>query len=146
MVSPAASMKMLMHAHTPALKESIKPKLFLIGSRDDFTSRGATERFAAKCAEPWLVKTHEGCDHFGFASAPWREDAGRDARRFFRSTGAYVDATLEGAEKVKAARISGGEGGEWFHTAATPVRVARPETDSAWDEVFEDAASPGTER
>ena len=54
--------KMLMHAHTPALKESIKPKLFLIGSRDDFTSRGATERFAAKCAEPWLVKTHEGCD------------------------------------------------------------------------------------
>jgi hypothetical protein len=57
-----------------------------------------------------------------------------------------VDATLEGAEKVKAARVSGGEGGEWFHTAATPVRVARPETDSAWDEVFEDAASPGAER
>ena len=137
--------KMLMHAHTPALKESIKPKLFLIGSRDDFTSRGATERFAAKCAEPWLVKTHEGCDHFGFASAPWREDAGRDARRFFRSTGAYVDATLEGAERVKAARVSGGEKGEWFHTAATPVRVARPETDSAWDEVFEDAASPGAD-
>ena len=71
----------------------------------------------------------------------------RGARRatFFRSTGAYVDATLEGAEKVKAARVSGGEKGEWFHTAATPVRVARPETESAWDEVFEDAASPGAD-
>lgn len=132
--------KILMHAHTPALKESTKPKLFLIGTADDFTSRGATERFAKRCSEPWRVETHEGCDHFGFVSPPWCERAGRDARGFFKTTNAYVDVTLEGA---KAARVSGGEGGEWFHTQATPVRIARGDSGSGWDEVFEDAASPG---
>ena len=138
--------KMLMHAHTPALKESTKPKLFLIGTADDFTSRGATERFAKRCAEPWRVEVHEGCDHFGFVSSPWRERAARDARGFFRTTRAYVDATFEGAETCEAARVSGGEGEEWFDTAATPVRVARADDDAGWDEVFEDAASPGEKR
>ena len=140
--------KMLMHAHTPALKASTKPKLFVIGTADDFTSRGATERFAKRCAEPWRVAIHEGCDHFGFAASPWRERAGRDARGFFETTGAYVDATLEGAKTREAARffVSGGEGGEWFRTAATPVRVARADDDAGWDEVFEDAASPGEKR
>ena len=45
--------KLLMHRHTDPLKESVKPKLFVIGTEDDFTSRGATERFARRCCAPW---------------------------------------------------------------------------------------------
>ena len=51
--------KLLMHRHTDPLKESVKPKLFVIGTEDDFTSRGATERFARRCCAPWDVRVYE---------------------------------------------------------------------------------------
>ena len=50
--------KLLMHRHTDPLKESVKPKLFFIGTEDDFTSRGATERFARRCCAPWDVRVY----------------------------------------------------------------------------------------
>ena len=56
-----------MHRHTDPLKESVKPKLFVIGTEDDFTSRGATERFARRCCAPWDVRVYEDADHFAFA-------------------------------------------------------------------------------
>ena len=95
-----------MHRHTDPLKESVKPKLFVIGSRDDFT-RGATERFAAKCAEPWLVKTHEDADHFASRGRFVRR-VGSDIRRFIRKYRAYVD--VRAPEQTSAARGRSGGG------------------------------------
>ena len=63
--------KLLMHQHTSNLKQSAKPKLFLIGDKDDFTSKGSTARFARRCAEPWSVKIYPGANHFAFVVSPW---------------------------------------------------------------------------
>lgn len=85
--------KLLMHRHTAPLKDSVKPKLFVIGTEDEFTSAGGTERFARKCAEPREVIIIEGADHFGFVAGEALERVAADARRFARDHEAYVDAT-----------------------------------------------------
>jgi len=134
--------KLLMHAHTPSLRETTKPKLFVIGTADAFTSAGATERFAQRCCDPWEVKTHEGADHFAFIAEPWCGRAGSDARRFFQTTRAYVDAT------VRALRLASVEGdnGAWHGTPRAPARVNAEKEPDVFEEVFEDAASPGMKK
>ena len=148
--------KLLMHAHTPTLKDSTKPKLFLIGTIDDFTSIGATERFATRCQQPVVVKPHHGCDHFGFVAHPHCEKLCVDARTFWKDTRTYVRASSADSavsrEKMKANTITGGEHpGEWFSVrqeqeTTTPLKVNTSEntSENAWTSWFEDAASPGT--
>ena len=145
-----------MHAHTPTLKDSTKPKLFLIGTIDDFTSIGATERFATRCQQPVVVKPHHGCDHFGFVAHPHCEKLCVDARTFWKDTRTYVRASSADSavsrEKMKANTITGGEHpGEWFSVrqeqeTTTPLKVNTSEntSENAWTSWFEDAASPGT--
>ena len=135
--------KLIMHAHTPSIKDSTKPKMFIIGTADDFTSKGATERFANRCAQPYIVKPYEGCDHFGFVSGKECEQLCKDARQFFQSTKKYVDAS----NSKKMNKIKGGAEGEWFEVEpTTPLKVNTETETDHWSEVFEDAASPGRKR
>lgn len=63
--------KLLMHQHTGNVRGSGKPKLFLVGDRDEFTTKEAAGTFARSCAEPWSAKIYPGADHFAFVSSPW---------------------------------------------------------------------------
>ena len=96
----------LLHRHTDPLKESVKPKLFVIGTEDDFTSRGATERFArvlrrgrgvCRTRTTSLAATRR-CDarvghpkvHSKISRVRRRQRAGTDKRVRGRSGGGHV--------------------------------------------------------
>jgi len=113
--------KLLMHRHTDPLKESVKPKLFVIGTEDDFTSRGATERFARRCCAPWDVRVYEDADHFAFVADPFVRRVGSDIRRFIRKYRAYVD-------------VSAPE-----QTSASAEEVVE---DDVWSDMYADLMSP----
>jgi len=85
--------KLMMHHHTHELKQSIKPKLFLLGTRDDFTSRESIGKFASHCLDPWSLKVYPGADHFAFVSSPWAEEVAGDVREFVLHSRGYVEAS-----------------------------------------------------
>ena len=82
--------RLLMHGHTRPLKESTRPKLFVLGTKDDFTTVDTLRRFCGRCMEPHEIKVYDDADHFSFVSSPFCEQVTAHVFEFVAKTTNYV--------------------------------------------------------